>query len=84
MEINGLKIPDELITLIDSGWWPTKDNEMSQHLKCLVTAESVKKISEDEALIYLIITDLGEAFYIRPEKLKLRGFAAGCHYIGIY
>ncbi|MCP4107488.1 MAG: hypothetical protein GY749_18415 [Desulfobacteraceae bacterium] len=58
-------------------WWPkpgekTPSRKLSFGMKIEIKGKK------------LIITDLGEAFYIRPEKLKLRGFAASCHYIGIY
>ena len=42
-----MKIPKELIRLIDSGWWPTMDN-----VQALVPPEKVKRISQIDDKIY--------------------------------
>jgi hypothetical protein len=52
MNVHGLKIPDDIVRLIENGWWPTKDNAMHQNLVCLVKSDKVRKISKDEKSIY--------------------------------
>jgi len=47
MYVDDLKIPDEIIKLIDIGWWPSKENASKQYEKCLIDKENVKLIDKE-------------------------------------
>jgi len=52
MHVGELLIPKELSKLIETGWWPTKENELNQNLRCLISREKVKLIDKECDVIY--------------------------------
>ncbi len=69
-------IPDRLVELIESGFWPNRDNVNQQNLRSLVEANLVREFAPEEDFIFFdappfaLISDLvanGDEFWSREE-----------------
>src|SRR5262245_13673023 len=76
MNVNGLKIPDELTELLKDGRWPQNSDEaLQQNLGETVPSRAVRKIAPEESRIYLLAPPFstvealragGETFWDEP------------------
>ena len=53
--VDGLRIPNRLVTLVNRGLWPrTREEELKQNLKCLVPEDRIRIIAPEQNEIYFL------------------------------